>query len=698
MSERRLHLDVESRSACDLMDANAYVYFDDPTTALWCASYAFSDAREPKLWHPGDPCPPEIEDHILGGLRIWAWNANFERLAWRTLLGPKHGWPVPELKQYRCSMAQAYALAMPGKLEHAAPALGLDIVKDALGSRLMKKMSRPRKPKKGEPEGLYWHDKPEDIARLGEYCQQDVRTEMACHERLLALRPTEQEVWFLDQEIADRGVFIDDKLCRAAEKIVIQSERKLDKELAEVTDWTVTAVSNTGQLRTWLKYQGFPVESVAKDAVIELLIRDDLPTHVRRALEIRQEGGKTSTAKIDSMLARRQRDGRMRGNLQYHGASTGRWAARGAQLQNLPRPALKKKEVADVIEMTLAGETRMIEALYGHPMQCVADCIRGMIKAGPGNVLRAADFSQIEARVDPWLAGQTRTLDAFRLADAGKGPDIYKVAASGVYDVPVSAIDDLKRQVGKVSILALGFGGGPSAFAKMAKNYGLDLGEIEKVVFDAATPENVEKCDKGWKQRGRATGMSEEHWKTAELIKLAWRDSNQEIVAFWRDLEDCAIAAVSEPGTVHAVGKTRLIKYKCVGSWLFCQLPSGRAISYAYPRIVEKKAPWGAMLPAVVYKGVHSITRKWCEHDFYGGLACENVTQAAARDVMAEAMLRVDRAGYPVTITIHDEVVCEPPKGFGSQEEFLDLMTIVPAWANGLPIAASGFEAERYRK
>lgn len=376
------HIDFETRSVVDLTAAGAYVYFDDPTTDLWCAAYAFRD-EEPADWFPGEPCPPRIADHVVNGGLIFAFNANFERLAWRQILGPRYGWPIPNLRQYRCVMAQAYANALPGKLEHVAPALGLTEEKDVVGSRVMKKMMRPRTPRKNEPPGIYWHDKPGDLEKLAAYCRQDVRTERAVHARLLPLSDIEQETWFLDQQINDRGVYIDESLCNAAQKIVAETEKRLSIEMRQITDGEVRGVSNVTELIAFVRKRGVDTNSIAKSELEILLVRDDLDKTVRRALEIRQEGSKTSTAKIKKMLLRRQADGRARGNIQYHGASTGRFSARGIQLHNLVRPSIKAKHLGPVIEDVLTGNADLVELLHGPPMSVVSDCIRSMIAAEP---------------------------------------------------------------------------------------------------------------------------------------------------------------------------------------------------------------------------------------------------------------------------------------------------------------------------
>lgn len=343
-----------------------------------------------------------------------------------------------------------------------------------------------------------------------------------------------------------------------------------------------------------------------------------------------------------------------------------------------------------------------IDALIGPPMPAVADAIRGMIVAAPGHKLIAADFSQIEARVNPWLAGEQSVLDAFRAYDMKEGPDIYSVTAAGVYNVPVAQVGKDKRQVGKVATLALGFGGGPVAFAKMAKNYKLDVGDAHDPVHASASEANLAKAERGWKQRGKQSGMSERRWRTAELIKLAWREANPQTVAMWKALEEAAMSATREPGETFTVGAR--IRYKKAGSFLWCRLPSGRKLCYPYPRIEMRKMPWGdpedepVYRPALMYKGVNSVTKKWSDQPVYGGLLMENCTQAVARDVMVRGMIALEKAGYEVVLTVHDEVVNEVDEDFGSIGEVISLITQPVEWAPGLPIAADGFEAKRYRK
>jgi DNA polymerase len=687
-----LHLDVETRSDVDLPRRNAYVYFDSPHTDLWCAAWAF-DNEEPVLWWPGDRRPPRIAQHVEAGGLIACWNAAFERLAWNKLLGPKHGWPVPDLRAFRCVMAMGYALGLPGRLEAAAAALGLEERKDQEGYRLMLRMSKPRDWNDGIP---IWWDEPDRKRRLGEYCLQDVRTEQAVYDRILPLRDYEQAIWFMDQRLNDRGIQIDAELCYAAQSVVRGALQALDTEMRVITDREVGSVSAVAQLTAFVRKHGLEeVDSIAKEELVRLLVRDDLSPTVRRALELRQEGAKTSTAKTEKFLACRQADGRMRGNLQYHGAATGRWSARGAQLQNLPRPQSKVTEA--VIGDVLKRDAGYLEMLYDQsPMQTVADCLRGVLVAAPGKKLIVADFSQIEARVTAWLGGQQDVLDAYAADE-----DIYIKTAEGIYRVKGITEDDPRRQVGKVAVLSLGFQGGAGALLRMAKSYRLEIREAAEAVTQTATPLNLEKADAAWLQRGKKSGVDETRWKTAELIKLAWRDANHRTVNMWRMCEDAALAAVEAPGLTCTAGK---LMFRTAGSWLLMRRPSGSTQAYAYPKIVDKEMPWandnGAKVyrPGLTYWGVDSFTKKWSKQDAYGGLLFQNAVQGTARDVMAEGMARAERNDYAPVLTVHDEVIAECAGRGYVVDEFVELLVQPPTWAEGLPIAAKGFSAKRYRK
>lgn len=309
--------------------------------------------------------------------------------------------------------------------------------------------------------------------------------------------------------------------------------------------------------------------------------------------------------------------------------------------------------------MNLQEARDTIDMLYGFPMTVISDCLRGFVCAAPGKKLMAIDLSQIEGRMLPWLAGQDNKLELF-----AKGEDLYIAAAQDIYGCGPEAIDSDKRLIGKVSELALGYQGGVGAFQSMAKNYQLKIPDA-----------------------------------LADEIKLRWREGNPDIVAYWYKLENAACAAVKAPGEKFHVGpKGRHVTYLKKGSFLFCKLPSGRVISYPYPKFRVMTMPWGDRKEVLTYKGEKD--HKWVVIAAYGGLLAENNTQAAARDILRDAMFRLEAAGFPIVMHVHDEIVMEvdkhdPVKTLKRAEE---LMCVVPEWAKGLPIAADGWEGKRYRK
>ncbi|HKJ03339.1 MAG TPA: DNA polymerase, partial [Longimicrobiales bacterium] len=647
-----------------LRATGVYIYAKDPTTDIWCMAYSFEDPDNVRLWVPGDPVPPEVEEHILKGGRIKAWNANFERIISWNILEPRYGFPHAELEQYWDTAADAAALGLPRKLVDAARVLGAEAQKDMEGHRLMMQMARPRRLRKGEPRGeLYWFDDVTRRHRLYEYCKDDVRTEMAVGAKLRPLSPEEREMYLLDQRINDRGVMVDVPLAVAATEIVEEGKRRANRELTTVTNNELESVTKVADMTEWLNAR-VGIDNIRKDTLRDLLdSEDDLDPDVRRVVEIRREVGKSSTSKLNSLLNYADADDqRARGMLLYHGAATGRWSGRGPQPQNLPRPTVK--QVERYIPWVLDGEFDLIEA--EHPaLVVVSSMLRSMFRAAPGHLFRSGDFAQVEARVLAWIAEQDDLVEAFR-----KGAAIYEEMAALICDVPVEEIKNPseRRTVGKNNILGSGFGMGSATFQERVKI---------------------------------ATGIEISDELSAKAINT-YRGRYCKIPAFWKQINQAAIQAVKHPGDVTRVGRNGSIRYTVRGPFLWCVLPSGRVLAYAKPHferhVVRPKdgdpfETWG-----VSFMALNSFTRKWERRHGYGGLWTENVVQAMARDLLAEAMIRLDKAGHPIILTVHDEILTEPPLGFGSMEEFLDLMTTVPPWAKGLPVAVEGWEGTRYRK
>lgn len=660
------HIDFETNSACELRDRGLYNYAIDPTTGVHCMAWAFDDAK-PVVWTPDQGNTPisALLLHVKNGGTLVAHNVAFELAIWNHVCVPRYGWPELRPEQVRCTMAQAYAMALPGALEKVAPALGVEQRKDMAGSRVMMQLAKPRE------DGSFWTPAaaPDKFDRLYSYCGQDVVVEQDIDSRMMQLPPFERQVWVLDYTINNRGVAVDLPAIRAAIRLVEKEKARLDAEMLRVTGGVVGKCSEVQLLGKWIKTQGVDMPGLTKAAVLDALSLDELPESVETALRLRQQAAKTSTAKLNAMIDLAGPDGRIRNIHQYHGAGTGRWAGRGIQPQNFPRPrALAEKP--EVVEDIIAhfDDRDYLDVFYGPVLDAVADSLRGMIVAGPGKDLLDADFSNIEGRVLAWLAGEEWKLQAFRDRDAGHGHDLYILTFARSFHEDPGAIDkkSWKRQVGKVQELAFGFQGGVGAWRTMETPY--------KQVLPSYTDDEVND------------------------IKRRWREAHPAIVSYWYALEEAALAAMLEGGVHYAGAAGRQVAFKHQGSFLWCRLPSGRVLCYPYPEVHDKEVPWGGTKPSLSYMTVDGDTKKWARTDTYGGKLSENVTQAVARDILAEAMLRLEQRGYEIVMHVHDELVCEVSEDFGSVYEMESIVSELPGWATGLPVTAEGFRAKRFRK
>lgn len=652
-----LSIDFETRSEVDLKKTGTYTYAAHPTTDIWVMGWAFDD-DEPEIWIPAwtgehgwGPLPARIVDHILAGGEIRGWNVGFERIIWQEIMVKRYGAPPVALEQWVDTAAEAAAMSLPRGLEKAAEVTGVSSQKDAEGHRLMLRMSRPRSRKHGT---VTWWDQTEKLEQLYEYCKQDVRTERGMVKVLRRLTDKEREIWLLDQRINDRGIFFDRPLVLAAQEIADEAVLAAEDQIFEITRGEVTSVTQNEKLQQWLG-----VESVAKDPVKELLEGELSPEH-RQVLQLRADVGKTSVAKLRAMLDWANEDDRLRGMLFYHAAGTGRWGGKGPQPHNYPRP--ETEDIEQYIPLVMAGKYDEL-AKVGPPMILVSDMLRSMLKAPPGHELIAGDYAGIEARVTNWFAGQDDILQMFR-----DGVDVYRHNAAKLLKIPVEEIKkpSTERQYGKFQELGAGFGMG-----------------WKKAISAANTA-----------QYGYLK-LTEEFAK--EVIR-SYRETHDKVVASWKEANEAVIEAVTNPGQTVTFGALKNLRAVVVGAYLYIVLPSGRPLVYATPKVTLAMAPWGKLHASVEFQGVNSVTRQWTVQRLYGGLIMENVVQGTARDIMAEGMLRLENHGYPIILTVHDEIVTEIPQDFGSLRFVDDLMALAPDWAAGLPIATESWRGERYRK
>lgn len=703
MKHKKVHIDFETRSVIDLPITGIYKYAIDKSTDVLCLAYAF-DEGPIKIWKLGDSPPLDLLQAVQEKIINTAHNASFEFMIWNYVCVKKYNWPTLRLSQLDCTMIRAYSMGLPGKLENASKAVGLEAEKDMKGHRIMLQLSRPRSfDENGDP--LWWDvadSTPKlDIAakyeRLYSYCKQDIVVERELDKRLLPLSDKELALWHLDQKINHRGVYCDIQSVTTASNIVDIEKDRLNGIMQKKTKGFVSTCNAHAALKTWINtfniYKGKrykedgPIisykekgetkkrkqwkkdelmicQGVGKDLILEMLDMD-LPKKLKEVLLIRKEAAKSSNAKLDAMIERDAGDKRLRFCFQYYGApSTGRWAGRGVQLQNMTRPTIKQKAIEGIFKiindpnLDLYEMINHINLFHGPPVSRISDCIRGMLVAAPGKKLIAVDFAAIESRVLAWLAGQEDKLNIYR----GHGK-IYEHNACIIYGIyNINKITEAQRQVGKVAELALGFQGGVVAFQSMAKKFALKMTDDE-----------------------------------AEVIKVNWRSANPNIVSYWYDLERAAISAVTYPGQKFVCGvRGREVTFLKKGSFLFCRLPSGRAICYPYPKMKIVKTPWGEDKNALTYKGEENY--QFITKVAYGGLLAENITQATARCLLSEAMPRFENNAHPIVMHTHDEIVAEVDKNFSSVKEAKDLMCILPIWAKDLPIEAKGWEGERYRK
>ena len=652
-----LYCDFETRSRCDLPSRGVYNYAQDISTEVLCMSYSFDDDAV-TTWVPGQPFPQRVAEHT-GQIR--AHNAAFERLIFWFVLCPDQNIPEPRLEQFYCTAAQARANCAPGSLEDVGRFAGASMKKDHRGSQLIRLLSIPR------ADGTF-NDDPALLAEMYRYCDQDVRAMRAISKSMRDLSADELADFHVNERVNDRGVRVDVALCNAAIRYATVELDEIQQIVREVTQGAITSVRSP-KMRQWVLDRvgpqalelmtvfkdGEAKHSIDKSVRANLLILseenpDEVPPDVAEVIQCADDLWASSVAKFQraANLADRD-DGRVRGAFVFAGGSaTGRASSFGLQVHNFPRKCAKEPQlVRDA--MVQGGE---IIPQYG---KRVTDVLKQMLRpallAEDGNALVVADWSSIEARVNPWLSGRgDAKLDVFRNSE-----DVYKVNAAATFRVPVAEVTSDQRQIGKIQELALGFSGGVGAFAAMSRAYGVIVAEPE-----------------------------------ARRMIDAWRRANPWAVIFWDSLERSYTAAMRHKGEEFTAGR---ITYMFDGVHLWYALPSGRILCYPFAKlegdgVTYAKAAWKPAADA----------KEWPRARLWKGLACENVTQATANDILRYALRSLDAEGFEPVLHVHDEIVLETADPVAAETALQRVMCTPPAWAAGLPLGIETTTMTRYGK
>ncbi len=730
-----LFLDFETFSEANLKKVGSYAYAEHPTTEVLICTYAFDD--EPvQVWDctDGSDMPGDLHRALRRLVKpnsrikmVWHNGGLFDRLIM------KHCWgfdiPVSNTID---TMILAFRHALPGSLDALCEVLGVsaDNAKDKRGKALIQRFSKPT-PKNYKIRRYTAETHPDEWALFIKYAVSDITAMREVFHKLPRWGNSEFEdrVLELDQLINDRGFKVDVALAEAAIEAVEKHKAQLQEEAQRKYGGSLTGKDFLPILRELAP--AHRIHNAQKSTLNDLLADDDLPDDARTIIEMRLGAASTASTKYNPLLLGRSSDDRRRGCLQYGGAKrTLRWAGKGFQPQNLARGYYHDDELDKGISALLKGRAhRRFDVA-----KLTASTVRSCIIPEAGHKFVVADYSNVEGRGLAWLAGEETALDTFRA-----GLDIYCVTAGKMFGMDP---DDIKknfkeiRQIGKACELGLGYEGGVGAFVTFAKNLGLDLIEMTKTM-DGTFPDHIWAATArgyewariqeakrpphpGEKDDRPSYILDKKVWRTCDAIKRMWRESHPETVAFWRDLKDGILAAVRNPGREfwagahlrkngeRAIRIWRTVEFdssgrKVPGWWLCMELPSGRILSYPGIGVsVTKETDEDGRVNTNVrikYQGENQLTRQWTTLYTHGGKACENIVQALCRDLLAYAMINVEGGGYPIVLSVHDELVCETPDTPEyTVAELEKLMCELPDWAEGFPLVAEGAEMKRYAK
>ena len=644
-----LYCDFETRSRCDLPSRGVYNYAQDGTTDVLCMSYAFDD-DEVVTWRPTDPFPQSVRDHTGP---IYAHNAAFERLIFWYVLQCNF-----QLEQFVCTAAQARANCLPGSLEDVGRAISSSMRKDHRGGQLIRLLSVPR------ADGSF-NDSPELMAEMVRYCEQDVRTMRAISKAMRPLSDVELADYHTNERINDRGVLLDLPLAQAAIRYASVELEEIETLVTELTEGEITSVRSP-KMKKWVmdrvKPQALKLMETHKDGELKYSIDktvranlltlakenpDEIPAHVADVIQCADDLWASSVAKFSRLASLADEDDhRVRGAFVFAGGSaTGRASSYGAQVHNFTRKCAAEPD--DVRHAMVRGHS--VVPRFG---KRVTDVLKGMLRPAlipaVGKQFVVADWSAVEARVTAWASADPQAEDVLQVFREGR--DIYKREAAGIYRVPEASVDKEQRQIGKVAILSLGFGGSIGAFSAMGRNYGVIMAESD-----------------------------------SRRIVDAWRRANAWAVRYWGKLEDAYTRALRNPGREFSAGRVTYLYDK---QHLWYALPSGRILCYPFAKfegdeITYVKAAWKPAADA----------KEWPRARLWRGLACENITQAVANDLLRHALRQLP----DVVLHVHDEIVLETSDP-DAPNTLKQVMCTPPDWAAGLPLSAEVEVMNRYGK
>lgn len=644
-----LSIDFETRSRISLKDRGLDVYSSDDSTEIVCLAAGFTKNKV-EGWFTKD-VPPWVLEHVKEGGKVSAWNASFEWHIWNRV-GARLGWPELKWDQLIDSMAVAAANNIPQDLDTAGEVMEAEFQKDRRGKKLIQLLSKPQR--NGE-----FNEDPALMAEFLEYCKRDVQTEMSIVGKLRALTETEQKVWVLTQIINQRGVPVEAAELDNAQDMVSQELLQINTQIEALTGGI--SVTKNAQLRTWFAENGLDLPDMQAETIAEATKKGHSNVTVVRVLKLRSEGAKTAVSKFAKM-AEVQVDNRIRNGLVYHGASTGRWASRGINLQNIARPALwmKGQDIADAVEIALVDRDHasLRDRFADRSMDALSSIVRNSIKAPEGYVFVDADLSSIENRVASWIAGQNDKVELFR-----QGLDEYKTFAStSLYKVPYEEVTKDQRQVSKSAVLGSMFGQGAKGLVAYAESMRviITLGQAEEAVN-------------------------------------AYRLSYAKVKNCWFLMGQAAIDAIRNPGVPFKAGKVNL---KVSKDTLWMQLPSGRLICWQRPEIRQEYTPWGKLADTIYVTSQNTFTRKWGRNKLIGSSIFQSSVQGTARDFLAGPVLWLESEGVEVINLVHDEILAlaKVEEAKDVEAKIMSALTTPPSWAGDFPLAAESWIDTRYRK